>query len=222
MAPVNAGIYGDVYLLEVPNLSPVTYWMVGRHRQQKRLATALREKGYAREFVADHFVRLGLRHTDVPPTDKVRQVSFGESEPGDNPTKNFVVERVNPLLKPVDDENAAKTNRASDQEKNVETYWDTRTPESHHIVEFNHLSKLSYSNRRGTNELDHGELPCVLLMAEFHQRYVSSILKLSHGWEADELRKNLRTTYLSIYSEKGDPLWPLLQVAQVILEEVNL
>ena len=200
--------------------------MIGRYRQQKRLATALREKGYAQEFVADNFVRLGLRHTDVPPTDKVRQVSFGKSEPGDNPTGsstgNFVKDRVNQLLDPVDAENAAKTNRVSDQEKNVETYWDTRTPEAHHIVEFNHLSKLSFSKRRGTNELDHGELPCVLLMAEFHQRYVSSILKLTHGWDVEDLRKNLRHTYFSIYAERGEPLWPLWQVSQVILEEVNL
>jgi hypothetical protein len=70
--------------------------------------------------------------------------------------------------------------------------------------------------------MDHGQLPCVLLMAEFHERYISSILKRAHGWDEKTLRDKLPDVYFSIYKEGGAPFASLWKVAKIVLGAANV
>lgn len=217
--------FGDVVLLPVPDLDSDTCWMVSRYTDQTRLATALRTNEAAQRFVARHRVRFGFRKTDVPPIDLDRQKNYGETEVNEAlASKSFRAKRKNPLLKPVDDENAAQINRLSDREENVRLYWRSQTPQSHHIVEFNNLRDINRSRKgRGhVGPLDHSQLPCVLLAAEFHQRYISSVLKPTHGMDEKELLRTMVRTYRSLYATRTSPLRPLWQVSRLILREAGL
>ena len=224
---VKSSDFGDVVLLPVPGLGTEvdTYWMIGRYKDQTKLATALREDEAAQTFVAGHHVRFGFRKTDVAPIGLDRQKEYGETEV--NPataTKDFRGERKRTLVKPVNDENAAQINRLSDREENVRLYWRSQTPQSHHVVEFNNLRDINRSRKgRGYfGPLDHSQLPCVLLAAEFHQRYVSSILKPTHGMGEEELLRTMERTYWSLYATGSSPLRPLWDVSRLILREAGL
>jgi hypothetical protein len=219
--------FGDVVLLPVPGLGTEadTYWMIGRYTDQTKLATALREDEAAQAFVAKHRVRFGFRKSDVPPIDLDRQERYGETEVNpDTATKDFRGERKKTLVEPVNDENAAQINRLSDREENVRLYWRSQTPQSHHVVEFNNLRDINRS-RKGRGHfgpLDHSQLPCVLLAAEFHQRYVSSALKPTHGMGEEELLRTMERTYWSLYATGSSPLRPLWDVSRLILREAGL
>ncbi|MGD9881004.1 MAG: hypothetical protein AB7F22_35815 [Reyranella sp.] len=222
--------YGKAVLLPVPKLSPSTHWMIGRYKDQTRLATALRTAPSAQAFLAKCHVRLGFRDTDVPPIDLERQESYGDTVKGKNAATDFSDQRVRELTAPARPANAEMTNRISDRRENVRTFWESQTPQSHHVVEFNHLEGIGKSKPTGDRELDHAQLPCVLLAAEFHQRYVSSILKRTHGWSRQQLLKNMPDTYFSIYIVGGrmegtkgeEPLSPLWHVSRVILRAAGL
>jgi hypothetical protein len=221
---VTAPVVGDAVLLPVPGLGTGgnTFWMVGPYKDQTRLATDLRINPTAQDFVADHHVRLGFRSTDVPPAGLNRQVRYGTTIVGGDASKNFVGQRVNPLSAPVNPGSPPLINRLSDREENVKRFWASQTPQSHHIVEFNHLRDIGVSNRTGLGPMDHGQLPCVLLAAEFHQRYVSSILKRTHGWSAAQLRAGMPQTYSSIYVAGGAAFRPLWEVSRIILRAAGL
>jgi hypothetical protein len=224
---VKSADFGDVVLLPVPGLGTDTdtYWMIGRYTDQTKLATALREDEAAQTFVAEHRVRFGFRKTDVPPIDLDRQKRYGETEVNEETAnKDFRGERKNRLINPVNEENAAQINRLSDREENVRLYWQSQTPQSHHVVEFNNLRDIGRSKKgRGHfGQLDHSQLPCVLLAAEFHQRYVSSALKPSHGMGEEELLRTMERTYWSLYATGSSPLRPLWDVSRLILREAGL
>ena len=109
-----------------------------------------------------------------------------------------------------------------DREENVKQYWATQTPQSHHIVEFNHLRDIGASAKNGAGEMDHAQLPCMLLIAEFHQRYISSILKNTHGRSASQLRGSLTKVYFSMYGRRGPLFEPLWTVSQIILRSAGV
>ncbi|HTE81726.1 MAG TPA: hypothetical protein VK634_13645, partial [Reyranella sp.] len=154
-----------------------------------------------------------------------RQKRYGETEVNaETADKDFRGERKNTLVKPVNDENAAQINRLSDLEENVRLYWRSQTPQSHHVVEFNNLRDINRS-RKGRGHfgpLDHSQLPCVLLAAEFHQRYVSSALKPTHGMGEEDLLRTMERTYWSLYATGSSPLRPLWDVSRLILREAGL
>src|SRR5262245_36603787 len=208
--------YADMFLLPVPpDTGEQSFWLVGPYKDQTKLATDLRMNPALRHMLAERSVRFGLRQTDNPPAGFERQKRYGTMVAGPHSVTDFRAQRIGPLAKAAwPDE---PKNRISDQLANVHSYWMTQTPQSHHIVEFNHLRDIGASNGSGTGELDHAQLPCVLLAAEFHQRYVSSILKATHGWTGARLREQLPTVYRSIY-EQGSPLFrPLWDTTKAIL-----
>jgi hypothetical protein len=196
--------------------------MVGRYREQTRLATELRTNPAAQYFLAEHAVRLGLRQTDIAPAELERQERYGTTVAGTNAGMSFQSQRLNPLSTPVKPGPLEPSNRRSDRQENVRLFWATQTPQSHHVVEFNHLRDLGVSKEDGAGPMDHGQLPCVLLMAEFHQRYLSSILKQTHGWNATRLRSDLAQTYRSLYEAGGVPFQPLWDVSRIILRAAGL
>ena len=114
------------------------------------------------------------------------------------------------------------TNRISDREENVKSFWDSQTPQSHHIIEFNNLEALGVSRKNGNVGMDYFQLPAVLLAAEFHQRYISAILKPTHNWEKSKLAAEIPTVYSSLYLERSKLFEPLWFVSKAILERAGL
>jgi hypothetical protein len=216
--------YGQAILLSVPGFDSPTpsFWMIGQYKDQTRLATELWNNTGVQDFLANHRVRLGLRATDLPPAGLERQERYGSTITGADAARSFVSQRVNPVSSPVRPGQPAPFNRRGDREENVRLFWESQTPQSHHIVEFNHLRDIGVSKETGIGPMDHGQLPCILLAAEFHQRYISSILKQTHGWSAARLRSNLPDIYSSIYLRGGAPFQPLWEVSRIILRAAGL
>ena len=213
--------FGEAILLPVPALGDSGDLLDGRPVQGPDTAGAGSRTSEASDFLADHRIRFGFRKTDVPPAGLTRQVRYGKVRVGQDAAMDFLHLRVNPVTVSVNPENAAMVNRRSDREDNVKTFWASQTQQSHHIVEYNHLNGIDVSNPVGLGELDHGQLPCVLLAAEFHQRWVSSTLKKTHGWKKAQLLTDLPETYQSIYAI-GGPLRPLWSVSRLILRAAGV
>ncbi len=219
------GGYGEAILLPVSgtNSPKPSFWMIGQYKDQTRLATALRQDAALQTFVATQGIRFGLRDTDRPPAvGTVRQERYGTPTPGAGAGANFASQRIQPVSVAVRPGVPAPVNRLGDENGNKLRFWATQTPQSHHIVEFNHLRDLGISHATGAGPMDHAQLPCVLLSPEFHQRYVSSILKQTHGWGPNRLRAELAQIYSSLYVAGGVPFNPLWEVSKTILRTAGI
>jgi len=199
-----------------------TAWLVGPYDPLTRFATSLRGNAALRDFCAAKRIRLGFRNTDVPPADVVRQERYGPALAGKDAGKDFSGVRVHSLVQPVTPQNALLPNRKSDLQQNVKTFWATQTPQSHHIVEFNNLETLGFSKKIGSREQDYLQLPAVLLAAEMHQRYISSILKPAQQLGTSALRLQMADVYRRLYQARGPLFAPLWNVTAIILAEAGL
>lgn len=214
--------HGEMLLLPVPHPPEETScWLIGRYKDQAKLATDLRSNRGLQKLLTDHQVRLGLRQTDKPPVDVQRQERYGSAIVGKQHGDDFTAQRSRVLADPVTP-GSPSTNRRGDREENVRSFWATQTPQSHHIVEFNHLRELGVSHERGDGALDHAQLPCVLLAAEFHQRYISSFLKQTHGWDRARLQKGIVPVYSTLYLGRSPLFSPLWDVSRIILRAAGI
>jgi hypothetical protein len=210
----------QLFLFDIP--ADGTGWLVGRYQDMTRLATDLRTDQVLRDFLSANRVRIGLRTTDVAPADIERRRNYGPLVPGENRDRDFTAARVNPVSQPVHAQPAPTANRKTDREENVKSFWDTQTPQSHHIVEFNNLETLGVSRKAGDAEMDYLQLPAVLLAAEFHQRYISAVLKPSQKREREKLQAGMVSTYRSLYLERSHLFEPMWRISKVILEEAGI
>ncbi|HEV3208625.1 MAG TPA: hypothetical protein VGY91_00030 [Chthoniobacterales bacterium] len=199
-----------------------THWLVGPFRELTKVATDLRSVEKLCNILSHRDVRLGLREDDKPPLGLEQQASYGPDVRGANRDTNFTARRVNSVAIPFRANNPPTVNRVSDRRENVKAFWNTRTPQSHHIVEFNHLERLGVSNERGDLETDYDWLPAVLLAAEFHQRYLSAILKQTHRWDRQELQTRISATYESLYRSRSRLFLPLWEISKIILHEAGI
>jgi hypothetical protein len=197
-----------------------TGWMIGPYGQLTRFAARLREDVHLRNVLASKRVRIGLRKTDVPPVGIARQQRYGPVVAGDNRERDFTDERSNPLVLPVGKE-PVSINRKTDREQNVNSFWATQTPQSHHIVEFNSLNALGVSTAEGKTGMDYLGLPAVLLAAEFHQRYISAILKPAHRWGKEKLHSEIAELYRDLYTRRSKLFEPLWLVSKAILDRAG-
>src|SRR5262249_7774285 len=145
-----------------------TGWLVGPYKGMTRFATDLRHDSALRDFLSSNRIRIGLRKTDIPPANVPRQERYGPLVSGDDCTRDFTADRLNPIVQSVRIQEASSINRKTDREENVKGFWETQTPQSHHIVEFNNLKTLGVSTENGSEGMDYFQLPAVLLAAEFH------------------------------------------------------
>ena len=210
------GDYPQFYLFRV---SDGTSWLVGRYNELTRLATNLRDSETLRDYLSAKKVRLGLRSSDVPPADVERQKHYGSTIPG--PMVDYTSLRVRSTAQPVNPQSPPPINRKSDREENVKTFWATQTPQSHHIVEFNNLETLGFSNKVGVREQDYLNLPAVLLAAEFHQRYITAILRPAQYWGKAKLGEEIVAVYRRLYQGRSRLLEPLWRVSAVILAKAG-
>jgi len=67
--------------------------------------------------------------------------------------------------------------------------------------------------------MDYKRLPAVLLAAEFHQRYITSILKPAQDWEKDKLLGGIHKLYQDLYLRRSALFKPLWAVSKVVLKE---
>jgi hypothetical protein len=199
-----------------------TCWLIAPYESLTVFATALREGSELRDFLGDHQVRIGLRASDIPPADVDRQKRFGNTKAGSNANKDFTGMREKELSRPVNPSVAASVNRRTDREANVHSFWQTQTPQSHHIVEYNNLAKLGVSKKGRLKEMDYDRLPAVLLAAEFHQKYISMILKPPQHWPVAQLRRDITSLYRQLYVQRSELFKPLWKVSKVILAEGGL
>jgi hypothetical protein len=198
-----------------------THWLVGPFKELIKVATDLRDQESLWRILSSKRVRIGLRKSDEPPVNLKQQEAYGEYMRGANHGADFTARRLDPVAMPFR-ANKPPVNRISDCQENVKNFWKTRTPQSHHIVEFNHLEKLGVSNEKGDKESDYQRLPAVLLAAEFHQRYLSVILKQTHNWDRSNLQSKLAGTYDSLYRLRSPLFLPLWEISKIILHEAGI
>ena len=231
-------------LLAVDGGVPERRWLIGPHPELSRIATGLRNNAQHCAILSSKCIRLGFRKTDCPPKYGVAaQESCGEMQ--EQAVTDHSLNRQNPIIRSAKEiKQQLKPSvskplkpppdwRKSDEFPNVQSYWATQTPQAHHIVEFNNLEQLGLSSLDGTGELDYKQLPCVLLMAEFHQRYISSALKLTHNGVGanpssplgeklvalDRLRRTYEALYdLSTYADAARPFQSLWEISRIIFE----
>jgi hypothetical protein len=231
-----------------------TNWLVGEYQHLAQFASGLRENQDLQDFMSEHRIRIGLRKSDVAPTGKQEkgygplvEIPGGKTDhssdrqnPVSRPLTDFADGRLNPVPQPA---GAASGYRRTDHEANVKKYWESQTPQSHHIVEFNNLEKLCGSRKKeddgrwAQGEMDYQQLPAVLLAAEFHQRYISIMLKSPQKWDGQTLKSSIDSVYRALYlqnhvppaSERGgaaaEPrrlLEPLWDISLVILKQASL
>ncbi len=219
ITPLDFPGYSTAYLL---GIAGGTAWLIAPYRDLTKIATALRDSEDLRDLLTEHRVRLGLRDTDVPPAEVERMPRYGELVVGPNAGMDFTAARVDPLAPPVIPGGPVPKNRKSDREQNVKEFWETQTPQSHHIVEFNNLCALGVSSERGLGEMDYQLLPAVLLAAEFHQRYYSAILKPAQHWPRAQLQTSIAALYQSLYHGRSSVFIPLWDVSRVILNQAGI
>ena len=229
------GGYTELYLFKTP--VDDTAWLVGHYSELTRFATSLRSEQALQDFVSENRIRIGLRETDVPPVGD-RKEGYGDFEQGLNPGANFIPSRLSPLARPFRDftksqlkpvasrPSSASVNRMTDCAENKRKFWASQTPQSHHIVEFNNLKTLGASSKGRTDEMDYLQLPAVLLAAEFHQRYISAILKQAQRWGEKDLRSRVHSVYEDLYlnnmGSKGALFKPLWEISRVILKKAGI
>jgi hypothetical protein len=214
------GSGSSMYLLHVKPVGnqKASNWMVGSYKDQTYLTGKLRKSEDHQQFMAAHRVRFGMRKSDHPPQYQFNdweKGGYGEYKEGKGAKRSYRYRRKTTLHSPVDSGEVTK-NRIGDREQNIKDYWSRMIPQSHHIVEYNHLEKLVDT----TGPMEHGQLPCVLLAAELHQRYVNKILDETRNWDEDRLRKDIGKEYKALYS--GPVLKPIWSVAKVILKEAGV
>ena len=199
-----------------------THWLVGRYREVAAIAKQLRDDKNLRDILTHHQVCIGLRKEDVPPKEVARQERYGPTVRGQDYQTDFTARRPNPLALPVHSNRPIPINRRGDREQNVKDYWATQTPRAHHIVEFNNLETLGVSHEIGDKEMDYKQLPAVLLAAEFHQRYISSILKPAQKLSAPTLRAGIAAVYQGLYQGRGQMFEPLWEISKIILKQAGI
>ncbi|HAV63798.1 MAG TPA: hypothetical protein DCY13_15715 [Verrucomicrobiales bacterium] len=217
---LNLPAFGRLLLLKTP--LDDSHWLIAPYRDLTRLATALRTDAATRQVLTDHQVRLGLRETDRPPADVERQARYGKLIPGEDRQRDFTGQRVKELATPVQPDAPVPANRRGDREANVKNFWDTQTPQSHHIVEFNNLQTLGVSTKSGDSEMDYQRLPAVLLAAEFHQRYITAVLRPAQRWSQAQLEAGIAGVYRELYLQRSRLFEPLWAVSRVILKQAGL
>lgn len=195
--------------------------MIGRYKDQTKFATALGSVDLLQTYVAASRVRFGVRKSKRPPMNIERVKRYGDLIKGTNALQDFTGQRNHTLARPARP-GESPVNRLGDREGNVKRYRASQTPQSHHIVEFNHLRDIGVSLINGEGDMDHAQLPCVLLSAEFHQRYISSILKKTHGRIASRLQGGLAQVYFSMYGKRGAFFQPLWDVSKIILRRAGV
>ncbi len=238
--------FGTVHLIPTPRDD--FRWLVGGYETLRGIAEALRMNATLRALVAGYQVRIGRRLSDEIPTSPKQQVGYGpetlnldalldhtgKRRPGSaagTATVNQNRAALSPIIgQPVDNaEQSGLAYRYTDKFQNLKTYWEKKTPECHHIVEDNQLRALGVSNKEGNQPLDHRNLPCVLLAAEFHQKFITPILQPTRlkpntvldKAERPAFHRKLQGVYETMYQRNGTLLLPLWNVASIILAEAK-
>lgn len=212
--------FGELFAVAIPGAD--TSWLIGPYARLTKLATALRTDEDLWEMLTQLGVRIGLRKTDTPSMEE-RQIRFGKT------VKRVADERAIAKMRTLQNAKSAlgqadAPSRRNDREKNVASFWKTQTPDSHHIVEYNNLRDIreSQQDKKGSGEMDHAQLPAVLLSAEFHKCYLTVFLKKIRRMEEARLRQLMPGTYHSLYVEQSDLFEPLWRISKVILKEAGM
>jgi hypothetical protein len=196
-------------------------WLIGPYYSLTAVATALRINPDLRAELADREVRFGMRDDDVSWEDDTmgRSLQPRIGPRVERPADDYLSHRVKGTHLPLT--TLAPACRQADRFQNVETFWETQTLQSHHIVEYSTLVRVGVSRPEVHNEFHRDLLPCVLLVAELHQLYVTAYLRgnrnqFREGMSADEAGKVLGDVFDEIYFRKGGVFRPLGEISKII------
>jgi hypothetical protein len=202
-------------------------WVIGQYRDLKMIARLLRTDKKLRDAFSARDSRFeyeeelgnllfGLRETDRPRAGKSRRSIGPLGKP-----RSTVAELKNRYAKKRESSTSqAFEARTTDIHPEHKLFWESRTFEAHHIVEDNILETLKVN----TDELARRVAPCVLLVAEMHQRLLTTEMASKRGdfsskMSADQAFDKLTEIYDDLYA---NPLMIQLKaIANVIIEEVQ-
>lgn len=194
--------------LTAPDVTPQAgRWLIGPYNALARLAPQLRTDEQKRDFLADLHVRFGERATDMPPSGS-RRPRIGEK--GLPVLSDHLAERRTNVTA------GAPAARETDMYENAAKFWATQTLQAHHIVEKSILTALTVNS----GDLADSVAPCVLLVAEFHQRLFTSEMAGARGqfqptMTGAQAYLELKKIYDSLYAR------PVLAELRVIADLIN-
>lgn len=202
-------------------LSKRNRWIIGPYRELCRLAQELRYNAQVRSVFFDCQARLGRRATDVPPLGARSVTGFRSliKEKSPKSSDETLKEKFSPLRTRA--EGLSFEPRFTDQFDEVANFYKDKTLEAHHIVEKSILKTLGVNG----GELADEQAPCVLIVAELHQRLFTTEVTASRGlfskgMKGDDVYRELKKIYDALY--RDSVMEDLRDIAEIINREVQV
>ena len=192
-------------------------WVIGRFCDLKGIAPVLRTDEELREAFSELSTRFGQRETDLPRAgERVTRIGpLGDPRftVAELKRRHARKRRLPGTLQPF----AA---RITDIHPEHERFWESRTLEVHHIVEKSMLGALGVN----TGQLENNVAPCVLAVAEMHQRLYTAEMASKRGdfsrqMSASAASNLLTKMYDYLYAEPV--MIQLNAIAKIIIGEVR-
>lgn len=192
-------------------------WVIGRYCDLEEIAHVLRTDEELRQAFSELSARFGERETDLPPTGK-RVTRIGPLGDPRFTVAELKRRHARKRLQPGASQPFAA--RITDLHPEHQRYWKSRTLEAHHIVEKSMLGALGVN----TGELQDNVAPCVLAVAEMHQRRYTAKMASERGNFSSRMTASTASNLLTkIYDDLyGAPtMIQLNEIAKIIIEEVR-
>jgi hypothetical protein len=192
-------------------------WVIGRYCDLKGIAPVLRTDEELRKAFSELSARFGQRQTDLPPAGE-RVTRIGPL--GDPRFTIAELKRRHGSKRSQPGASQPFAARVTDLHPEHERFWESRTVEVHHIVEKSILETLGVN----TGDLDNNLAPCVLAVAEIHQRLYTAKMAGERGtfsrqMSASAASNALTKIYEVLYS--GPVMAELNAIAKIIIAEAR-
>jgi hypothetical protein len=192
-------------------------WVIGRFCDLKGIAPVLRTDEELREAFSELSARFGQRETDLPPAGE-RVTRIGPL--GDPRFTIAELKRRYARKRRQPGASQPFAARVTDIHPEHKRFWESRTLEVHHIVEKSMLGALGVN----AGDLENNVAPCVLAVAEMHQRLYTPEMASERGsfsrqMSASAASNLLTKIYDGLYA--GPVMTQLNAIAKIIIEEVR-
>jgi hypothetical protein len=192
-------------------------WVIGRFCDLKRIAPVLRTDAELREAFSELSARFGRRGSDLPPAgDRVTRIG----PLGDPRFTIAELKRRHAKKRRLPGGSQPFAARVTDVHSEHQRFWESRTPEVHHIVEKSILGALGVN----AGDLENNVAPCVLAVAEIHGRLYTPEMASERGAFSRQMSASVASNLLTkIYDGlyAGPMMTQLNAIAKIIIEEVR-
>ena len=201
-------LYGKQIFITIPN-----GWLVGSYNNLKEVAVQLRVKPELFFKMVEDYrtcVRFGSRNTDEFSSRSILKGGFRKKNQG---KQSGLSETQAKTLLSMRKRNRNKNVRITDEYAIVQEWFHRRTLEAHHIIEDSIIKKLDIENK----ELNRGDAPCVLVVAELHRRrFTPEGQKVRDKVTKSTSKKDLMEAY-RLYDD-GFRMEDLIAISDTIIE----